>query len=465
MQARVYLTLALALLGCPSLASAQEAGMSTSTISGTPWVANRAIGEGPGIRTGNVEWHPGVSGEVGYDSNYLQRANSSVEEDNLGEPVPSLRFRVTPQISIRTADRSAEEGKDVKPVPKPGFMFDFQAAGSYNELIALKSGYGQEFSELRNFEGGAGLGLKFLPGRTWSGDLSGSYNYIFEPSNQGGFGGRYSRHVINGTAGLNWAPGGGRFRWTLLEYRLNFTLFDDNQFRLYDNGNHLVSTRGMWRFLPKTALLYDGSVNVIRYTRDTVNDGEALKARLGINGLVTRRLALLAMAGWATSHYRPKISGNIARNYDSIIGQAEAKWFFSANGRLKEGDADVGASAAALGYHRDFYDSYLADFYKRDRIYAQGSYLIGGQVITTLEGGVSFIGYPEFNSSAGTQDSFNETRIDVKAFAEYRPMSSLGINLQIRYDQNISRVLDFDNFSDDLDFSRFRAMLGVRWFL
>ena len=48
-------------------------------------------------------------------------------------------------------------------------MFDALGFASYNEFIALKSGYGKDFSKLRNIQGGAGLGLQILPGRPWSG--------------------------------------------------------------------------------------------------------------------------------------------------------------------------------------------------------------------------------------------------------------------------------------------------------
>lgn len=473
MKLRVYLVLALALFGCPKLARAQQSGKSASTISGTPWVANRAIGEGAGIKTGNVEWHPGISAEFGYDSNYLQRATSEVEEQFIGPVVPALRLRVTPQLSIRTLDRRAESEDTA--TPPPAFLFDLSGAASYNEIIALKEGYGKQFSDLRNLEGGGGLDLRFFEGRVWSADLSGAYNYIFEPSNQGGFGAQFSRHVISGGAGIKWAPGGGRFKWDLLRYGGSLTIFDDRGFRVYNNINHAVSTSGSWKFLPKTALLYDGRLNVIRYGRAETNDGEALQARMGLNGLLTKRLGFLGMAGWATSFYHASASDRIVRNYDSVIGQAELKWYLSSDGQLQEGYANVGASAVAVGYARDFNDSYLADFFKRDRVYGQMSYLIGGQVITTVEVGGSFIGYPDSNlaNAAGgydIQDSFNETRIDVQGFVEYRPVQTIGINLQVRYDQNLSTTLDFRNgddiaYQDDLDFQRFRAMLGVRWFL
>lgn len=93
------------------------------------------------------------------------------------------------------------------------------------------------------------------------------------------------------------------------------------------------------------------------------------------------------------------------------------------------------------------------------------SYLIGGRVVTTAEGGVSRITYPDFLFSGVEQASFGETRFDVKGLVEYRPVATVGINLQLLYDQNVSQVIDGGSFQDDLSFNRFRAILGARWFM
>src|SRR3954466_1448490 len=61
-----------------------------------PWLADRKYGEGMGVRVGNPELHPGIAGEVGYDSNYSWRAPSE-------PPVLSAyRIRITPSISLST---------------------------------------------------------------------------------------------------------------------------------------------------------------------------------------------------------------------------------------------------------------------------------------------------------------------------------------------------------------------------
>lgn len=456
MRLRVYLTAALATFSVHTHVWAQESGRSTSTVAGAPWVQDRGIGEGAGFVSGNVQWHPGVSAEFGYDSNYLQRANSAVEEANSGPIIPSLRLRVTPQLSVRTAEWG-ERGT------APVVSFDVMGSLSYNEFIPLEDSEASSFRRLRNLQGGLGAVLDILPTRVWSGQVRGSYSYIAEPSNNGGLGDQFDRHTIAGGGKVVWAPGGGAFRWTLVDYTTQFTLFDDGAFGVYDNGQHTFRSAGHWRFLPKTSLLYDGKVGLIRYTDSTSNNGDSMEANLGLTGLVTKKLALLARGGWASSFYRNRTG--LVRNYDSWIGQAEAKWFFSPEGRLHTGDVDVGASSLALGATRTFQNSYLGDFYRRHRAYATMQYLVGRRVVTTVEGGVSRITYPDYLFEGAEQAGFGETRLDVQGFVEYRVLRTVGLNLQLRYDQNFSRVIAGSGFADDLSFNRFQAILGARWFL
>lgn len=423
-------------------------------------MGNSAIGEGRGIRTGGVEWHPGASAEFGYDSNYLQRANSTVDATNFGPIVPALRLRVTPQLSVRTADGTGEDGAQGK---KPLFAFNANGSLSYNEIISLDSQYKQDFSELRNLAGGGGLGIKILPSRPWSGHVDGGYTYTAEPSNQGGLGAQFNRHRASAGAGVLWAPGGGSFQWNVVEYKIGMTFFDNQLFSINDNANHNLSSDGFWKFLPKTALLYDANLAIIRYDTINLNSGETLQGRLGLRGLLTKKLSLTARAGWATSFYRNE--NGVPRNYNDFIGQAEAKWYFTPDGKLQDGYGDVGASSWTLGIQRDFQDSYLGDFFRQDRGYTDFNYLINQNIITTAGAGLSRITYPDYFTAAGVGAGFGETRVDVQGFVEYRPIQTFGVNLQLRYDVNLSQVVTSGTFDDDLSFNRFRAMLGARWFL
>src|SRR5690349_3139001 len=60
----------------------------SGTASAQGWLADRRYTEGAGIRTGDVELHPGIGGEVGYDSNWFYR--SSKEGPTIANGAPAL---------------------------------------------------------------------------------------------------------------------------------------------------------------------------------------------------------------------------------------------------------------------------------------------------------------------------------------------------------------------------------------
>src|SRR5690349_13258347 len=97
MKARLPLIAALAVAIAPVKAKAQA------------WVGNSDFSEGVGIRTGNLELHPSVGAEFGYDSNFLR---ASAQEGR----VDVLKLRVTPSLTLSTlgkARRNAPTESDV----------------------------------------------------------------------------------------------------------------------------------------------------------------------------------------------------------------------------------------------------------------------------------------------------------------------------------------------------------------
>src|SRR5215472_12256801 len=108
---RAGLTLAVALaLGVPLLAP--------SSAHAQEWLKDRRYQEGPGYRTGDLEIHPGLGGEVGYDSNWFLRTdknpriNGCPGECPQGTPV----MRITPSLALSTLSPQRKEG-DVNYTP------------------------------------------------------------------------------------------------------------------------------------------------------------------------------------------------------------------------------------------------------------------------------------------------------------------------------------------------------------
>ncbi len=413
--------------------------------------------------------HPGIAAEFGYDSNYYQRADSAIEELNYGPVVDAWRLRITPTFVMRTVDKRIEQGPGGATGALPVLKLELAANASGNLLFG-----DDNIDEERNIQGGVGAGLVLLPGRPWSFDLDGGYTRTVEPSNLPGFVNSYNRDTVNAGAGVTWSPGGGLFEWRIVGYDMRATLFEEDLFTSFNNLDHRIDTRGRWKFFPRSAVLFDGQYRMVRYTNTTgQNNGDLIRARLGYNGLLTNRLGLLAIGGWAASFYEDTIRPS--KDYDDFVVQAELKWFLTAQSTLQPSSANVGLSTIAVGFDRSFNNSYLGNFYRSNRGYAQLSYFFGGRVVTTLEAGFAEISYPDF-SVAGTgpgdrfpQPGFSENRIDAKLFTEYRPMDSVGVNVTLQYNQNMSKVIPLSEtdplIRDDLDFTRWQAFLGVRWFL
>lgn len=419
------------------------------------WLKDRRYGEGVGIRTGDVELHPGIAGEFGYDSNYFLRSGAA------NEPViDTLRLRITPSFSLSTISQQRRESEGGGGEP-PKVMFRAGAALSYSEFFATKSQYSDAMTKQRNFGALANLQLTILPQRPFGGDLSADFLRTVQPSNDPNF--NFDRMNARFAGGIVWAPGGGMFDWRV-GYEYGIVFFEDTSFRNFGNYYNQVNTRGRWRFLPRTALMFDGSATFLRYSNNpnqaASTDSDPIRARIGLNGLVTNWFAFLGMVGWGSSFYKPNPLMQNPSQYDSLIAQAEFKFYLTPNPGLDPAAATLTLSTVALGYSRDFFNSYLGNYYARDRGYVNLSYFFGGRFLVVADAGLASLGYPLFTFPV-RQDPFRATYFDSSLFGEYRVTDSVGINTTLRYTSNASTTVA----TDDLSFKRFEAFIGVRWFL
>jgi hypothetical protein len=434
MKARLTLIAALAVAIAPLTASAQE------------WVSNPDLSEGIGIRTGNLELHPSVGGEFGYDSNFLRAS------DREGK-VESLKLRVTPSLTLSTLGKERRDSRT-----PPDVAVSAGAFASYFELFPLDSA-DSDLRKRRNVSIGADTKVDIFPARRVGFDLLGAYARIIDAEgNSDDLAGEgFNRDILRGGAGATWRPGGGLFEWRL-GYSATYHKFENARYGLLDNLHHEIGTRGRWRFLPRSALLFNTTYTFVRYTHaDTPHsDGDAIRSSVGFHGLVTYHLALMGMLGWASSFYQQR-AGVISRGFDSLTASAEVRWFIQQRPNLEAATVASGISSVALGYNRSFANSYLGSFYQRDRGYVQFSTFLVGAIAGGLEFGVARVGFPDSNSGP----AFEQLRIEGHAFAEYRFTDTLAFNATLRYNQVNSPVVA----QEDLDYTRWQAYVGLRWFM
>jgi hypothetical protein len=425
------------------------------------WLKDRRYSEGMGIRTGDLELHPGIGAEFGYDSNYFLVADGeSVAGVATPGPVPALRLRIVPSFSLSTISQQRREADGGSPEP-PKVGFRAGVAASYNEYIATRSGDSDVLSKQRNIGALGNLQLTILPGRPWGADLFTDFLRSVQPSENPEF--NFNRITARFGGGIVWAPGGGMFDWRV-GYEYGLTYFEQPEFRNLSTNYNQINTRGRWRFLPRTAFLYDATATFLRYNLNPSAGSLAsdpIRARIGLNGLVTPAFSLLAMVGWGSSFYQ----GATAQQFDGPIAQAELRWYITPNPGLDPAGATLTLSSLALGYVRDFANSYLGDFYTSDRGYLSLSYFFGGRFLLVGDAGIAAIKYPLIYSSDRTvaiNAPFTTLRPNATLFGEYRVADSVGINATLRYTANITDVVIN---TDQLKWNRFEGFVGVRWFL
>jgi len=425
----------------------------------SPFIAERRYTEGVGIRVGDFELHPGVAAEFGFDSNYFLRANDPDED-----PVGALRLKITPSFSLSTLSAARREGSDGTPP-----VVDFRAGihATYDEFFPVTgSDSGKEaMKDQRNVEGALDFQLGILPGRAVSGSIHGGVNRSIEPSNAGDLTKSLNRDAINGGAEIAFAPGAGTFDWRV-GYEFVGTLFESGAFSDLNNFNHTIVTRGRWRFLPRSALMFDGRQSFVQYPGDTSfkTGSHPLRMRLGFNGLITNSIAVLLLGGWGASFYEPVGQ----EDFDSFIGQAELKLLLTPSATSDPGAASLSLSSLSVGFNRDFADSFIGTFVEEDKGYAKFSYFFAGRFLLVLDASVAAERFPTITAPVA-HDAWTDVLVNTSAFGEFRFAKFFGLNATIRYGTNLSSTIlngvGTTGGFEALQWQDFQAYLGFRWFM
>ena len=427
---------------------AVAAGLVTPLLTSTAaeaqeWLKDRRYAEGVGIKAGDsLELHPGIAGEVGYDSNYLlesQKSGANIINAAPQNPVQGTgMLRITPSLSIATVDAQRRGNDGGQPEP-PKVRFRAGLSATYREFL-----FNSALASQRNVSAAVDARAEILPERPWGAVLNAGYVRVIQPTVLGDPNLSFNRDDISAGAALTMQPGSGTLDWQF-GYQFHATLFEDAEGTPLDNLTHEASTRGRWKFRPKTALLYDATLRFMSYTNASslpggLHNSTPLRARVGLTGLVTPRLSVLALVGYGASFFAA--DGNPAvQQYDSFIGQAEAKFFLTANpGTDAPGAVSLTLSSLAVGFVRDFQNSYLGDFYGSDKGYVRLQWFFAGRALVGLEGNLGAIEYPTIFNPDGTprHASFTDIRAESLLFGEYRFTDSFAINTTLSYAQNFS---------------------------
>lgn len=437
----------------------------SGSASAQVWLSDRELAEGRGIRTGNFELHPGIGAEFGYDSNAFYQSGSN---STAPRAMPSaLRLRITPSFSVSTLGAQRLRNSDTA-ASQP--TVNFRAGLGLGIHLFFSPDGGANVSSLNGVDGTASVRADFFPGRTWQFSIGDQFQRSIQAGSEVLLADRTTtsptRNFNTATLEVAYAPGRGTF-----EFRLGYNfianifdnpgdLFGGRNFSALNYLSHDITARVRWRFLPKTAILFDAGVTPTNYLSPGMGtswvnglfNSTPMRARIGINGLITEKIALLAMVGYQATFF----SGG--DNADTVIGQAELRWIISELASLR------------VGFQRDIQNSFIGNFTTRNRGYLTYQHSFNRRFLLQLDGSV---GYQEYGYVAQTDggrlptvsgvDSvsgrFTAVRAEGSVFGEYRFTEVFGMNLTFTASSNIT---DAQVNNNRLDFTRFSAFVGAR---
>lgn len=427
------------------------------TVSGQEpaWLPDRQFREGAGILAGNLELHPGVAMDFGYDSNFTRRASDE-------SPVGSLQLRVSPSFSMTTlgAQRRADGAQ-------PTVNFRLETGLTYHEFIPIRGGTQLDRDVLRaqrNVDGFLRFNLDVLPGRPWSGRLYGGLTRAIRPTQQAIAGTNFNRLMPGAGTEIVYTPGSGLLDWRL-GYEFSGTFFEKGDFSALSSFRNEVLTRGRWRFLPRTALIYDGRFAAINYptTGLSKTGSHPVRTRLGATGLITPSFGALAMVGWGASFY-----SNDAQDFNSVIAQLELKWYLQPTLTTDPLKVNPLLSAVSVGFVRDFDDSLIGTYLEKNQGFVKFNYLFGGRFLFNAELAAGAIVFPvQDNPDYGHPAGWSDMRVDGRVFGEYRVKDWLGLDAQLDYIGYFSQTrLAFPNANgtDNLAYQQVSLFGGARVF-
>lgn len=421
------------------------------------WMADRQRTQGPGIRLGDFELHPGIGVEIGYDSNLYY----SSDDGGPTTPVDSGILRATAHLNVstRTEQRAegGEAGGEAAATPRT-ITFVGGLSGSFYTFFADL--------DRTNMEVDANLALGIRPGGPFSLSITEQFGRSIRPFTEN-FTTTASYARIQNNAGVlaNFATTGDVLKISL-GYNFNLDFFEDQLFQYGNRFQHVISLRETFRFLPQTAIVHDTTVTVVDYFNESavaptlVNDSVAVRSRIGLNGAFTTDFSVLASVGYAAGFYNA--SGTYAVNYESLVAQIEARWKISENSRL------------VFGYDRDFQSSFVGNYIQRDRGYAAFQTLIDRVFLLGVDASFGYHDFgaivePDGVTPVGTTLEREDLRFIASIFAEYRFTDWLGVNATLRYTGNYTDYVYLPSGTagtliDPASFNKFEAWLGVRVF-
>jgi hypothetical protein len=423
------------------------------------WMEDRSRREGPGIRVGNLELHPGLGVEAGYDSNvYLSSA---------GETQASGVLRFTPHLDLSTLGPERREGSAGERPESRERKLAFRMGAATPIYLFLADSVRQ-----RSNVGALGhFALTMRPDGDISFSVYDNYARRVRPFTEDGAN-SYSIHRNDAGMLLKLGTKGSVYVATL-NYEFGLNVLEDRVFSYLNNFENRARFGMFWKFFPKTALFFNSEVIHQTYfgTFDLATarlsymvrtaDNTRIATTVGVNGAITAKVSIQGEVGYGAA----LIKETLFTETETVIG----KLYLTLRPRP--------TMTLRVGYDRGIHPSFSGIYYTLDRGLAEIETMLSGRVLT---GARVWAGYLQtgtvlsMDASASPINPEGETvRTDVvvngSLFGEYRVRDWFAITASaaLIYDQTGFR---YNRFflgpvpPDPADFFKVEVWGGARVF-
>jgi len=315
-----------------------------------------------GVSAGSFRFWPRVATEGRYDSNLFR-------EDVSEDPHRAAILAIRPGLTL------------VNPKPRL-FRLYLDLSGD----IRVYFGDEAVVSEQTDAGGTVNFALDLFPNGAFTLRLFDRFTRALQTRNWATAGTFTRNFNLAGLQGIA-RPGGGALD-IALEYAFAIDVFDE--FARANQRYHDLGARVSWRFYPLTSLFLDVDFKIITYEeRSLALDlgmtnvySLPLRAVVGLNGYITKRLAVLLQAGWAEGFYEDGPS------FGGPIGLARASYRVTSGTLLQ------------LGYARDYEDSLHGNYFGEHRIFFSGQQQLWQRLDLLASVSYHFLDYAAFEPPA-----------------------------------------------------------------
>ncbi|MFB6373622.1 MAG: hypothetical protein ABEN55_11010 [Bradymonadaceae bacterium] len=302
--------------------------------------AAAAAGPGDGLKAGNLKLHPRLTLSGGYDTNVFRLSEGETPN---GRPLRAPVLNISPGLSVTTIDPT-------------NFKLEFDGELTWEQ-------YFSSIPALRRQSGLAGnsdFGLTLNHDGGVSFKVEDNFTYENIPPNSSN--GQNFNELTNRVGGVLGIHPGERIFQLDLGYGYKIFRYYTPALLDLDRDKHQFDLDLTWRFLPKTAFVLQGDFDIIQYEspfrgvqsnrvprRDKLPNVNSmpLKVKGGLSGLLTPRISLRLLGGWAEGFY------DTGPSFNGFIAHTSASYRF---GQKKLG------SKIQLGYERNFKDANISNY-------------------------------------------------------------------------------------------------------